>query len=177
LPVPDHIGTASSDNRLILDELSYDSHMLASSVENDIPKLNANQNQVFAAIYNSIFNNSGQTFFIYGYGGMGKTFLWTSLLNFIRSYEKIALVVASSGIAALLLHGGRTPHSRFKIPLEIKQNSMCNVKKNTQLSELIVQSSQIIWDEAPVNHSYCFEALDRMLRDILSESILEAKNK
>jgi ATP-dependent DNA helicase PIF1 len=35
----------------------------------------------------------------------------------------------------------------------------------------------IIWDEAPINHSYCFEALDRMLRDIISESIPEAKNK
>jgi hypothetical protein len=138
LPVPDHIGMASSDNRLILDELSYDSHMLASFVENDIPKLNSSQNQVFEAICNSVFNNSGETFFVYGYGGMGKTFLWTALLNFIRSHGKIALAVASSGIAALLLPGGRTPHSRFKIPLEIKQNSMCNVKRNTHLSELIL---------------------------------------
>jgi ATP-dependent DNA helicase PIF1 len=97
--------------------------------------------------------------------------------EFHKKSWKNALVVASSGIAALLLPGGRTPHSRFKIPLEIKQNSMCNVKKNTHLSELIVQSSLIIWDEAPVNHSYYFEALDHTLRDILSESITKAKNK
>jgi ATP-dependent DNA helicase PIF1 len=90
---------------------------------------------------------------------------------------KIAFVVASSGIATLLLPGGRTPHSRFKIPLQIKQNSMCNVKKHTHLSELIVQRSLIIWDEAPVNHIYCSEALDHTLRDILLESIPDAKNK
>ena len=42
-------------------------------------------------------------------------------------------------------------------------------KKNTHLSELIQQTSLIIWDEAPVNHRHCFEALDRTLRDILSD--------
>jgi ATP-dependent DNA helicase PIF1 len=35
----------------------------------------------------------------------------------------------------------------------------------------------IIWDEAPVNHNNCFEVLDHTLRDILLESIPDAKNK
>jgi hypothetical protein len=91
LPVPDHIGTASSDNKLILYELSYDSHILTSSIENDIPKLNSSQNQVFETICTSVFNNSGQTFFIYSYGGTGKIFLWTTLLNYIRSHGKLHL--------------------------------------------------------------------------------------
>jgi hypothetical protein len=69
--------------------------------------------------------------FVYGHGGTGKFFLWATLLNFKRSKGKVALAVASSGIAALLLPGGRTPHSHFKIPLDIKQNSMCGMKKNT----------------------------------------------
>jgi hypothetical protein len=64
LPIPDHISTASSDNRLILDELTYDSHILASSVQNDVPKLNSSQSQVFEAICSSVFSNSGQTFFV-----------------------------------------------------------------------------------------------------------------
>jgi hypothetical protein len=51
LPVPDHIGTASLDNKLILYELSYDSHILTSSIENDIPKLNSSQNQVFEDLH------------------------------------------------------------------------------------------------------------------------------
>nr|XP_025877503.1 uncharacterized protein LOC112937012 [Oryza sativa Japonica Group] len=168
--IVDHdIGSASADNRLLLDELSYDITSIASTSANDINSLNTNQKEIFNSISNSVINNEGRTFFVYGYGGTGKTFLWTTLLNFVRTQGKIALAVASSGIAALLLPGGRTPHSRFKIPLDIRENSMCSIKKNTHLAELIQQTSLIVWDEAPVNHKYCFEALDRTLRDILSD--------
>jgi hypothetical protein len=143
--------------------------LLSSSVETDVNRLNNYQKNVFDSIYSSVLKNEGKTFFVYGYGGTWKTFLWTTLLNFIRSKGKVALVVVSLGIAALLLLGGRTPHSHFKILLDIKQNSMCGIRK-THLSELIVQTDLIIWDEAPFNHKYYFEALDRTLRDILTDT-------
>jgi len=54
---------------------------------------------------------------------------------------------------------------------------MCSIKKNTHLAELIQQTSLIVWDEAPVNHKYLFEALDRSLRDILSENRPNAQDK
>src|SRR6266508_5322460 len=42
--------------------------------------------------------------------------------------HQIALAVASSGIAALLFRGGRTAHSRFKIPITaIDGNATCNI--------------------------------------------------
>jgi hypothetical protein len=37
------------------------------------------------------------------------------------------------------------------------------------LAELIQIATLIIWDEAPMTHHRCFEALDRTMRDILSE--------
>lgn len=37
------------------------------------------------------------------------------------------------------------------------------------LSALIESASLIIWDEALMAHRKCFEALDRTLRDVLSE--------
>ena len=164
------MGNASSQNRILLNELSYDILEMTSTLNDNIPKLNNNQKDVFHAIYNSAINNEGRTFFVYGYGGTGKTFLWTTLLYSLRSQGKIALAVASSGIASLLLPGGRTPLSRFKIPLEISENSMCTIKKNTHLAELVQNTSLIVWDEAPMNHRYCFEALDRTLRDIMSDT-------
>jgi ATP-dependent DNA helicase PIF1 len=122
LPIPNDIGTASIENRLLLDELSYDSSILSSSMETNIQRLNNYKKYAFDAIISSVMEKKGQTFFIYGYGGIGKTFLWTTLLNFVRGKGKIALAIASSRIAVLLLPGGRTPHSRFKIPLDIKHN-------------------------------------------------------
>jgi ATP-dependent DNA helicase PIF1 len=41
---------------------------------------------------------------------------------------------------------------------------------------LIQQTFLIIWDEAPFNHKYCFEALDHTLRDILIDSNAAAQN-
>ena len=48
-----------------------------------------------------------KVFFIDGPGGTGKTFLYNTLMSKVRSQSKIALGLASSGIAALLLPGGR----------------------------------------------------------------------
>lgn len=105
LPLPDDTVNISTGNRLLLDELNYDMDDMAATVIDNIPSLNNNQKNVFDAIHNSVMNDEGRTFFVYGYGGTGKTFLWTTLLNSIRSQGKIALAVASSGIASLLLPG------------------------------------------------------------------------
>ena len=47
-------------------------------------------------------------FFIDGPGGTGKTFTYNALLAAVRAEGGIALAVASSGVAALLLPGGST---------------------------------------------------------------------
>jgi hypothetical protein len=108
-------------------------------------------------------------FFVCGHGGTGKTFLWNAIIVRLRSEKKIVLAVASSGVASLLLPRGRTAHLRFKIPFDITDASTCSVKRGTMLAELIQVSSPIIWDEAPMTHQRCFEALDRTVRDILFE--------
>ena len=69
--------------------------------------------------------------------------------------------MASSGVAAPLLPGGRTAHSRFKIPCEVEDDMICDVSRGTMLSELIELTSLIIWDEALMANRKCFEALDR----------------
>ena len=85
-------------------------------------------------------------------------------MAYIRSIEnenRIAIAVASSGIAALLLSGGRTAHSRFKIPLKLDQNSTLNINKNSDLAELIRSAKVIIWNEALMINRVAFEAVSR----------------
>ncbi|XP_019159998.1 PREDICTED: uncharacterized protein LOC109156599 [Ipomoea nil] len=95
------------------------------------------------------------------------TFLWRALSSALRSKREIVLNVASSGIASLLLPGGRTAHSRFAIQISVNEDSTCNISHGSPLAELIIKSKLIIWDEAPMMHKFCFEALDRTMRDLL----------
>ncbi|KAG9068452.1 hypothetical protein KI688_010722 [Linnemannia hyalina] len=48
------------------------------------------------------------------------------ILSMARSNHDIALAVAGSGIAALLLQGGRIAQSRFKIPVPTHEDSVCS---------------------------------------------------
>ncbi|XP_057740496.1 ATP-dependent DNA helicase PIF1-like [Arachis stenosperma] len=83
----------------------------------------------------------GGFFFLYGQGGCGKIFLWSTISCSIRSKGGIVLNVVSSGIAALLLPNGRTAHSRFKIPFAINEDSLCSIKQGSPLARDILRCS------------------------------------
>jgi ATP-dependent exoDNAse (exonuclease V) alpha subunit len=80
------------------------------------------------------------------------------------------LCTASSGIAALLLIGGRTTHSRCKIPIILHEDSICNISKNSLEADLFRATDLIIIDEITMQHRHAVEALDRTLQDILNSS-------
>lgn len=68
----------------------------------------------------TVQNEAGGLYFLDALGGTGKTFVISLILAAIRSQGKIALALASSGIAATLLDGGRTAHSALKLPLNVQ---------------------------------------------------------
>jgi ATP-dependent DNA helicase PIF1 len=68
------------------------------------------------------------------------------------------LNVASSGIASILLPGGRTAHSQLGLPLVLTKESCCRIKKNSKKAQLLMMASLIIWDEAPMIHKFAIEA-------------------
>ncbi|XP_022027109.2 uncharacterized protein LOC110928403 [Helianthus annuus] len=72
------------------------------------------------------------------------------------------------GIASLLLSGGRTAHSRFRIPLNLTEDSVCHIKPDGDVARLLHETNLIIWDEAPMVHKHAFEALDRTMNDIFN---------
>ncbi|XP_071582556.1 ATP-dependent DNA helicase pif1-like [Temnothorax nylanderi] len=116
----------------------------------------------------SVESGAGQVFFLDAPGGTGKTFLINLLLARVRSDRGIALAVASSGIAATLLEGGRTAHAAFKLPLNLIQTEkpLCNISKQSNMAKVLRDCKLIVWDESTMAHKGGFEALSTTLKDI-----------
>jgi ATP-dependent DNA helicase PIF1 len=177
MPYPDILKTINSSNKLILDQLNYDKQEMAKLHESMLHKLTQEQMSVYNQIIDSVSTGAGGLFFLYGYGGTGKTFLWNTLSAALRSKGDIVLNAASSGIAALLLPGGRTAHSTFALPFLVNEESTCDIHSKSVRADLLRKTKLIIWDEAPMMHRFCFEALDRTMRDLMSSVNPQAETK
>ncbi|KAK9067683.1 hypothetical protein SSX86_011794 [Deinandra increscens subsp. villosa] len=169
LPLPQGNFTALLRNNLLMEERCYDRPALALEHARLRASLNRKQTEIYEAVMHARSSNTQLLLFVYGHGGTGKTYLWASIISGLRSSGDIVLAVAASGVASLLLASGRTAHSRFKLPIEPTEESACYIKKNSPLSQLILEASLIIWDEAPMSDRRCFETLDRTLKDILDQ--------
>ncbi len=88
----------------------------------------------------------------------------------MRSRGDIALAVASSGIATLLLLGGRMTHSYLKILIALDHTSFCYIRKQDDLAALIRQTKFILWDKAPMTNKLAFEAMDQTLCDLTNRN-------
>ncbi|KAG2786295.1 hypothetical protein PC116_g10985 [Phytophthora cactorum] len=156
-------------NNFIRREMEGYNHDVLQETVDQEHLLNDEQRSVYSTIINAVDNPTpGNTlFFVDGPGGTGKSTLLKHILATVRLSGKFALAVASSGIASLLLMGGRMAHSTVKIPLKLNDTSTCSNFKQSHLKGLIQKASLVIWDEARMTHRYAFEAVDRSLRDLM----------
>ncbi|XP_025625339.1 uncharacterized protein [Arachis hypogaea] len=154
-------------NLMLLRELQYDTVSLTREHDANVLKLNEEQRVVYDKIIDCVSNKRHRFFFVYGFGGTGKTFLYRDLSARLRSEKRIVINVASSGIASLLLPGGKTAHSMFNISVELTEDTVCRIKKDSAKAEVVRLADLIIWDEAPMTIKLVFEALNRTLRDIM----------
>ncbi|XP_024965084.1 ATP-dependent DNA helicase PIF4-like [Cynara cardunculus var. scolymus] len=122
--------------------------------------LNFDKKYAYDETMRHVDDDCPRVFFIDGPGGTGKTFLYKALFANIHSHGLIALPTASSGVAANNMLGGGTTHSRFRIPLNLDNNSMCNIKKQSGAAQLIRDAKIIIWDEASITKRQAVESLN-----------------
>ncbi|RYR26487.1 hypothetical protein Ahy_B02g060731 [Arachis hypogaea] len=115
-------------DRLTCDELHYDRRRLAEEHSTGLDQMTTEHRLAYDKIMEAVHGYSGGVFFLYGYSGTEKTFVWKTLASALRSKGQIVLTVTSSGIASLLILGDRTAHSRFAIPLNVDEFSTCNIK-------------------------------------------------
>ncbi len=147
---------------VVADEIArYDTATQAAMRDEHVPQLNPEQRAVYDNVI-AVVNR--RAFFVDGLGSTGKTFLYSCLLNTVRAQGRVAIAVASSGIAALLLDGGRTAHSRFKIPVQgLNSTSTCYISRDSEMATLLQAAALIVWDEAVMMHRHVFEAVNRSL--------------
>lgn len=147
---------------------AFDRADMREQADNAIPQLNTEQKNVFDAVINSVQSKAGGVFMIDAPAGSGKTFTMNAISADLRAKGNLVLCSASTGIAALLLPGGLTAHSTFKIPFgdNLVPGSVCNVKSESERGQVLRRADLIIWDEIPMSDKLAPEALDLTLRDL-----------
>ncbi|XP_028070921.1 uncharacterized protein LOC114273362 [Camellia sinensis] len=166
MPQPTTNWSATVGNRLIFEHQQLQNEAQQTDVQITIDCLNNGQRTTYNAITSSVFESKGTIFFLNGGAGIEKIFLYNTIALKCRSLGHIVATVASSGIASLLLVGGRTAHSTFFISLDVLESLVCGFSKQSLQAELFRETKLIIWDEVPMQHKHCVEAVDRTLRDI-----------
>ncbi|CDF38180.1 ATP dependant DNA helicase PIF1 [Chondrus crispus] len=162
---------------------------LQTRLQTSLPLLNTNQRHAFDEIVGSMPpgvslsallqgsssavagpsmpTQSSRLFFLDAPGGTGKTFVLSAIQDFLRSRPKQVIAVATSAVAAVLLDGGRTAHSVFKIPIPVSAESTCNFSTNSDTGRILQQVDLIIWDEIVTCYRNCTETVHRSLRDLM----------
>ncbi|XP_026479313.1 uncharacterized protein LOC113385685 [Ctenocephalides felis] len=148
-------------------EKLYYLNNLKELIETNLPLLNEQQSYVFDILMKVTNGGTGGIYFLDAPGSTGKTFLILLILGTIRSQNKIALALASLGIAATLIEGGRTAHSALKLSFNMQSNETptCNISKNSAMAKVLQQYQLIVWDECTMAHTKSFEALGKTLKD------------
>ena len=155
-------------SRLMQQEYDYDITQLQQEVIVEKSQLNGKQSGFYRGVMEAVnlpAHLEANAHFLQSAGGCGKTHVLNLVLKTVRSMGLIAIAVATSGIAALLLQGGSTAHSRFGISLEIGGTS--TLRMRSERVHIIQMAKVIIWDEAPMANKDNFRVVDLLLQDIM----------
>lgn len=153
-------------------EQDYDRDEQAERVRKNMRLLNCEQKNVYDSLIKVVDDGTGGIYFLDAPGETGKTFVISLILATIRSRSQIALVVASSGIAATFLEGGRTAHSALELPMNLLtvDKPTWTMTKNSATARLVRECKIIIWDECTMAHKRALEAVHRTMKDLRGDS-------
>ena len=167
MPQPKELTPEEKVARMFAEEY-FDFKAMSDIVFKLQPDLNDGQAHLCEELYQAVHDvGTHKAFIVSSPGGFGKTFAFQVIAAKIRSEGGIVLNVATTGLAAQNLIGGRTAHSRFKIPIPIQEDSTCSIKAQSDLAKLLRETKLIVWDEIFSCHRYNVEAVDRSLQDII----------
>ena len=111
-------------NRLIQEEMNYDTHYLKEEANKSYLQLNTDQKQAFHQIVDSILNNNPQFYFVSGHGETGKTFLWNSIVSYLRAKKNSTNCCI---IRSCFFITSKWTHNSFKISYTYRYRRTINV--------------------------------------------------
>ena len=163
LPEPENVKRMS---KAFVHEYNWDISSLREEQSDVLKKLTNDQRRIFEEVIESVEKKDGQLFFIDAPGGSGKSFTANCIMNHVRLSGSLVLACASSGIAATMLKGGSTAHNKFQIPIDLSEDSICDIREGTDRYKLIYDTKLVIWDEAPMMHRFAVNAVDLMFQRV-----------
>ena len=102
---------------------------------------------------------------------VGKTFLYATLMAFIRGRGQNVLPYATTGIAGTLLKGGRTVHSGFKLPVPLLETSVSSMRLNSPEASVLREAVLLIIDEITMLPKHGLRCIEKLLREIIDQSM------
>ncbi|RYR58577.1 hypothetical protein Ahy_A05g024419 [Arachis hypogaea] len=102
MPVPNTSLVSQFSNLMLLRELQYDTVSLTREHDANLLKLNEEQRVVYDKIIECVSNKRHGFFFVYGFGGTGKTFLYRVLSARLQSEKNIVINVTSNGMSKIV---------------------------------------------------------------------------
>lgn len=121
---------------------------------------------------NALLDNdeTNNCYFIKGFGGSGKTFLYNTLYYLAKGKGKNICTMAFTGIAATLLPHGQTMHKAFGLPVPIYSDSNSSITAESTEAIKLLSYDLFLIDEAPAAIRYIYEIMDRVLRYITGKN-------
>ena len=135
--------------------------------------LNAEQQTVIDRAFEAFMTNASNSavprlILMTGCGGTGKTHVYKTLVALCRKYEIMALVTATTGVAATLLPMGTTMHSALSLPItNLRSDMSANIPLQGILCRRIKKAQLLIIDEVSMMDKVMLNIIDNTLRGIL----------
>lgn len=85
LPIPQNNYIQQLNNRLLREEMDFNATNVLTEAISLYNKLNEEQRNIYDAVVESINLDKGSLFFVYGYGGTGKTYLYKTIIAMLQS--------------------------------------------------------------------------------------------
>lgn len=168
-PIPAGYWPYQSRDDVVMED-TFDLAAAMSQLERDVASLNEDQYRIFRDVIDSTERGQPHLYFVDGPAGSGKSFVFNTILLYLKVHGMTAIASASSGIAAIVLRDGRTNHNAYGVPFLCFEDSQCSIPSNSIQGRKIRDASLLLIDEVSMVNKNIIGAIDRLLKQLCNST-------